>query len=571
METIIQAIFFDVGGTLRVTRKVNGRNLDHIRRIQLLIGDRRKPEAFMSEIRSRERKYRHWCQKTLLEVTEAELWSKYILPEHPAEFVKDHAVELNQLWRESRTRCILPDAVETVLRLAQMGYRLGIISNTTSSVEAPQLLEENGISDLFETVILSTTFGKRKPHPSLFLAAARDLGVLPEHCAYVGDNQTRDLVGARQAGFAKVIIINVEGYIEDEFDPDDEALKDNITELEPDHRICQLKDLLDIFHQPAKKITLQQETPRVTFVYDAALSTMWGVDQIMPFAETFTAARRIGFPRFELNHKVTPGLFNQWDRKRCFISTVHDPCPAKYTYEEMKKRDIMISSMDESLRGESIDLIKRTIEWASRLGSRSVVIHAGSIRCDRSLEEDLRKMYQSGSFNQDKFDTLKERLIADRKKRVEPHLNQVLMSMKQIIDFARGFEINLALENRYRYYDIPLPDEMQLMLDQTDEDWYGFQYDTGHAHALQVLGLVEHTEWLRRFSDRMIGVHLHDVTGITDHQVPGKGEINFHALASLLPSHALRTLEVCPEATAEDLAAGMEHLVSCGCVDRILA
>ena len=56
-------------------------------------------------------------------------------------------------------------AAKWCLELFRRGYRLGLVSNTTSSVEVPALLKELEITGCFETVILSTVVGKRKPDP----------------------------------------------------------------------------------------------------------------------------------------------------------------------------------------------------------------------------------------------------------------------------------------------------------------------------------------------------------------------------------------------------------------------
>jgi HAD superfamily hydrolase (TIGR01549 family) len=218
----IDAIIFDIGGTLRVNQATGGRDFETVQKLQAFIGDSSEPNAFAAKLRQREADYRRWCQRTLIELSEADLWSHYMLPDVPTGFVREHAVELNILWRESRFKFILPDAIDTLRTLAARGYTLGIISNTTSSVEGPQLLAENDLVDLFPSVILSSTFGRRKPHPSLFLTAARNLNVLPERCSYVGDQLSRDSVGPRQAGYGQVVLIDIAGYQINGTEPDDD-------------------------------------------------------------------------------------------------------------------------------------------------------------------------------------------------------------------------------------------------------------------------------------------------------------------------------------------------------------
>ncbi len=102
-------------------------------------------------------------------------------------------------------------------------------------------------------------------------------------------------------------------------------------------------------------------------------------------------------------------------------------------------------------------------------------------------------------------------------------------------------------------------------------DRLGFLYDVGHAQTLDRLGFSPHEEWLKRYASRIIGVHLHDVTGVDDHRAPGLGEVDFRMVASYLPKEAYRALEVQSFNTPEQIKAGMQILVDTGCVrlDRI--
>jgi sugar phosphate isomerase/epimerase len=71
---------------------------------------------------------------------------------------------------------------------------------------------------------------------------------------------------------------------------------------------------------------------------------------------------------------------------------------------------------------------------------------------------------------------------------------------------------------------------------------------------------------LERFGKRITGVHLHDVKGITDHQVPGKGEVDFSKIAAVLPPYCYRTLEVDRSFSDVDIAAGLKVLAESGCI-----
>lgn len=569
MNNHITAIFFDIGGTLRISEGIIGRDPSKIEEIISLIGEDISTDDFIARIHRGEKAYRRMVKPNYIEFSEAELWTRFLLPEYPVDFVRANAVKFNQLWRDSNPKRVLPDAVDTLRTLHKRGYRLGLISNTTSSIEGHQLLEENGLTDLFSTVLLSAAFGRRKPHPSIFIQAARETGVHPSQCAYVGDRPSRDLIGALQVGYGETIIINVAGYAIDEFDPDDyDPASDDELVMKPDHYIGQLSELLS-FYPDINNVRNGSSPQKAYTLYDAALSTMWGVDQDMPFNQTFQVAREAGISRFELNHKVSAELFDEFDKDHYYVSSVHDPCPAMIPLSDLTRQDIQISSLNEENRIKAVDIVKRTIDLAVRLGSRSVVVHPGGIVGDRSRDRELRKLWEAGLKDTAEYDALKTETIADRAKKAPPHLEQVLKSLMEILAFAVDTKIAIAVENRYRYYDIPIIDEMQLLLDVSDADWYGFQYDCGHAQALGALGYSEHEEWLKRYGKRIIGTHLHDVIGITDHQVPGIGDIDFSMIASYLPQNTIRTLEIGAQATMDEIIRGAEFLAQKGCINRI--
>jgi len=124
------------------------------------------------------------------------------------------------------------------LELSRRGYILGIISNVITSREIPDWLEEEGLTPYFQSVVLSSVMGIRKPAPEIYLEAARRAGVLPEKCAYVGDNLKRDVTGTRRAGFGMAVI-----YISLEELQDAEITDEN----RPDAIIHSFAQLLDIF------------------------------------------------------------------------------------------------------------------------------------------------------------------------------------------------------------------------------------------------------------------------------------------------------------------------------------
>ncbi len=233
------AIFFDMGGTLRIRVKdseMRNQALIELARVLEFASD---PEDLAVLLNERAQAYKRWSEETLREAPESEIWTKWMLPDHSPEKVRGMAIQLEHLWRATQGRRVVrPDAKKVVSELERRGYRLGIISNTTSSDAVPRGLVEYSLARYFSAVVLSSTFGHRKPGLRIFHEATQRLGVDPEKCAYVGDRPSRDILGSKQAGFALAILINDDGAeVPEPLEP----------YPDPDYIIHSLTELLDIF------------------------------------------------------------------------------------------------------------------------------------------------------------------------------------------------------------------------------------------------------------------------------------------------------------------------------------
>jgi HAD superfamily hydrolase (TIGR01549 family) len=552
MMNQIEAVLFDMGGTLRRTAgRTRNEKLQLIERIMNLVSAQGPVNQFARLLSGRAQAYKNWAEQTHIELNESDLWTTWMLPDFPAEQIRGMAVQLNQLYREAiGLRVVFPESREVVLELFRRGYRLGLVSNTTSSVEVPALLKELEITGCFETVILSTVVGKRKPDPSILLDATRRMRISPEHCAYIGDRIDRDVAAAHKAGFSKAIILRGPG--QSELDHTGES------DLAPDHVINNLRDLLKLF--PARS------RPEPVSVYNASLSTMWAIKTLPTLADFFEFARRSGFARIELNHKVNSAMLDGIDPGQFPVGSIHEPCPADISADELKQRDWLVSSTNEKNRCEGVRAIQRSIDLASRLGASVVVIHAGHVSSDAVSEKKLRALIASGMRDSDEYIEIQREMIRVRKEVAEPCFQSLNKSITELLSYADRTGVRLGIENRYHYMEFPSPDELETLLALAGPDRIGFIYDVGHAQALDAMGFYSHEEWLKRFATRIILTHLHDVIGTTDHYAPGLGEVNYSMISSYLPETALRTCEFQTFNTPEQVKAGLDVLVESGCV-----
>lgn len=99
------------------------------------------------------------------------------------------------LCRESR---LFPGVPEALAALEAAAVPWGIVTNKPGWLTEP-LLAALGLGDRAGTVISGDTLPFAKPHPMPLLHAARELGVPPARCVYVGDN-VRDIEAGRAAG-----------------------------------------------------------------------------------------------------------------------------------------------------------------------------------------------------------------------------------------------------------------------------------------------------------------------------------------------------------------------------------
>lgn len=239
MSSSIQAIFLDVGNTLRIVIKDESFAAQARRQLTTLIESPDSVETVFETLNVRWKAYRKWSLENLSEVSENELWTRFMLPDHPTEKIAPLSGALTRLWRDKDGRRVpRNDAKSTILELSQRGYTLGIIANTITETEIPDWLATDGLTDYFKAVVLSSQVRFRKPRPEIYWEAAQRIGIAPAHCAYVGDNPARDVVGSRQAGFGLVVILN---------DPVELAQKPIAEENQPDLIIHEFKELLNIF------------------------------------------------------------------------------------------------------------------------------------------------------------------------------------------------------------------------------------------------------------------------------------------------------------------------------------
>lgn len=239
MNENIKAIVFDLGGTLRIALKDEEWMRQGRINMAKLAGTDLPFEEFYALVEERYEKYRAWALDVNRESNDEELWCKWLLYDYPRVRIFANRHKLSYEYRQAKGRRVVVDhGVEVLNELYRRGYKLGIISNLIGETEVYDWLDEDGLLDLFSSVILSPECGLRKPDAEIYRVSGRDLGIPCENIASIADNQGRDVEGAREAGISYNVLYN---------SPEKKHPIDPNGENPPDAVVNDFRELLDLF------------------------------------------------------------------------------------------------------------------------------------------------------------------------------------------------------------------------------------------------------------------------------------------------------------------------------------
>lgn len=213
---MIRAVFFDIGGTVHTQRPTEACDrayaemlFEALRRIGVRTEE--TPEKLLEHVNRGAASYKKYTEETLTELPPDVIWKDYMLKDYPddRELLTGHGEELCYQFDRYRKEIVeRPGLAETLEALKADGIRLGIISNIMSRTFVPRILAEYKVADYFETMVLSSVFGIRKPDARIFEEALREMNIRRDEAAYVGDTISRDIRGTRNAGWPLMIQID---------------------------------------------------------------------------------------------------------------------------------------------------------------------------------------------------------------------------------------------------------------------------------------------------------------------------------------------------------------------------
>lgn len=295
------------------------------------------------------------------------------------------------------------------------------------------------------------------------------------------------------------------------------------------------------------------------------LSTSWNAFRYENALQLVSEIERLGFSKLELSFNLTAKMVSEIAglvrNNQIRIISLHNFCPIP---QEIPRVNALpdcysLASNNTDQRRLAVKQTKITIDTASELNAKAVVIHAGRVEIPDQTK-DLMRAFNRGEKDSSDFKKLRSEIVQDRRNEVKPFFESALKSIDELNHYAQKKNILLGIENRIYFREIPLFDEIGIILREFFGSNVYYWHDTGHAQIMENLGFFKHEEYLKAYSNRMLGLHLHDILGCDDHRAPLQGEFNFKMLLPYVKKETLKVLEAHHPATGNELKESKNYL-----------
>jgi len=126
-------------------------------------------------------------------------FARAVLARFPA--VKQSIPEFVTAFRIGLVAAIVPEETTDLLlqALAANSLPFGIITNGSTEQQSRKI-RHLGLAERAACILISESFGRKKPHPDIFLAAAAQIGQPADKILFVGDHPELDIAGAQAVG-----------------------------------------------------------------------------------------------------------------------------------------------------------------------------------------------------------------------------------------------------------------------------------------------------------------------------------------------------------------------------------
>ncbi|MBY0014434.1 sugar phosphate isomerase/epimerase family protein [Paenibacillus typhae] len=246
--------------------------------------------------------------------------------------------------------------------------------------------------------------------------------------------------------------------------------------------------------------------------------------------------RGLGFRRVELNYNVTEEMLEaiepMIERGEIGISSVHNTFP-HVPDPDYGTDSVLLGFEDREKRQRAIQLLVRSAEYAQRYGGEAVVVHPGEVPFPNDIAKELEQLYNGEGKDSTAYRSKWAELLERREAYSAGYVRTITESLYEVCDqaAAKGLKgIRFGIETRSRPQQIPTLAEAKRIIRALKGAPVGIWYDTGHAIMMDRLGLYDSVGEMDGLMNDIVGVHIHETIGLSDHWCPyvNSGDLHFY-------------------------------------------
>ncbi|MFC4099764.1 sugar phosphate isomerase/epimerase family protein [Paenibacillus xanthanilyticus] len=301
-----------------------------------------------------------------------------------------------------------------------------------------------------------------------------------------------------------------------------------------------------------------------------SFSTCWNIKRHQTGSGMIEEIRELGFRRVELNYNVTPELLAtiepMIERGDIGVSSVHNTFP--YVADSDYGTDsVLLGFDDEEKRRRAIELLIQSAEYAYRYGAKSVVVHPGEVPFDYNIDQALKKIYNEEGPSSAAYAKLWHEMLERRETLADRYLQRIGDSLEEVCDRidAKGWKVAIGIETRSRCYQMPTLREARAVFDRLQGARVGLWYDFGHGMMMERMGLYDNARDMEAIRDYVVGVHIHETVGLSDHWCPyvHSGDMEyFDHFLPIIEAAPVKVYELKAACTPEDIEISHDRLLA---------
>ncbi|MDQ0061233.1 sugar phosphate isomerase/epimerase family protein [Paenibacillus harenae] len=256
-----------------------------------------------------------------------------------------------------------------------------------------------------------------------------------------------------------------------------------------------------------------------------SFSTCWNIKRHSAGSGMIDEIRELGFRNVELNYNVTQELLStiepMIERGEIGVSSVHNTFPHDPD-PDYGTDSVLLGFEDEVKRQRAIELLIGSAEYANRYGAKAVVVHPGEVPFDYNIDQALKKIYHEQGPESPAYVKLWSEMLERRESLAERYLQRIGDSLEDICEriAAKGWDVSIGIETRSRCYQMPTLREAKSVFDRLKGAPVGLWYDFGHGMMMERMGLYDNARDMEDIKDDVVGIHIHETVGLSDHWCP---------------------------------------------------